>query len=68
MLPRYTWRHDQVLKPIAEAISMVISNCRQARPTNQMITFLKTGVQLPRTTGAKNKNIVLVELTVSKTV
>lgn len=56
---RYTWHHDQVLKPIAEAISMGISSCRREHPTTQMITFVKAGVQLPRTTAARNPSGIL---------
>ena len=48
---QYIWCHHQVLKPIAEAISMGISSCRRAHPTTQKIT--KAGEQPPRTTVAK---------------
>lgn len=42
---RYCWRHDQVLKTIAEAICTGFGNSKQARPTSQQITFIRAGEQ-----------------------
>lgn len=42
---RYTWRHNQVLKPIAEAISKGISSSRQMRNATHAIPFVKAGEQ-----------------------
>lgn len=49
---RYTWRHDQVLKPIAEAISRGISSYSRACNTTNTIAFVKAGVQ-PKAGGKK---------------
>uniref|UniRef100_A0A3B1JAJ2 Reverse transcriptase domain-containing protein n=1 Tax=Astyanax mexicanus TaxID=7994 RepID=A0A3B1JAJ2_ASTMX len=51
---RYTWRHNQVLRPIAEAISMGISSSKRSHSTTQMIAFVKAGERLGKTTGARN--------------
>ncbi|XP_073731592.1 uncharacterized protein [Misgurnus anguillicaudatus] len=40
---RYRWRHDQVLKAIAEVISTGIIDSRHQRPIRQNITFVKAG-------------------------
>jgi len=37
----YCWRHDQVLKTIAEAISMGISISRYVHATARTVTFIK---------------------------
>ncbi len=52
---RYTWRHNQVLKPIVEAISAGISSSsRGLHPTTQKIAFVKAGGKRRRTAGARN--------------
>lgn len=40
---RYMWRHDQVLKSIAEAISGGVERARRIRPVNKAITFVRAG-------------------------
>ncbi len=42
---QYRWRHDQVLKAIAEAISKGIGESRKVSVTTRMITFVKKGEQ-----------------------
>ena len=42
---RYTWRHNQVLKPIAEAISKRISRAGRVRNNTRAIAFVKAGGQ-----------------------
>ncbi|KAK0134731.1 Retrovirus-related Pol polyprotein from type-2 retrotransposable element R2DM [Merluccius polli] len=46
---RYRWRHDQVLKTIAESICSTITICRKARPMKHNINFIRAG-EKPRTT------------------
>lgn len=41
----YRWRHNQVLKTIAEAISKGIGESRKASVTTRMIAFVKEGEQ-----------------------
>ncbi len=45
---RYRWRHDQVLKTIAEAISKGIGKNRKSNITTRMIAFVKEGEQPKR--------------------
>ncbi|XP_063050108.1 uncharacterized protein LOC134444859 [Engraulis encrasicolus] len=40
---RYRWRHDQVLRVIAEAISTGISTSKHQQPARQAIAFVKAG-------------------------
>ncbi|KAK0150652.1 hypothetical protein N1851_008245 [Merluccius polli] len=40
---RYTWRHDQVLKAIAEAIFTSITQNKPLRPARQAIAFIRAG-------------------------
>ncbi|XP_031418446.1 uncharacterized protein LOC105897391 [Clupea harengus] len=40
---RYRWRHDQVLKTIAEAISAGLAWAKQFRPSKKTITFVRAG-------------------------
>ena len=40
---RYRWRHDQVLKTIAEAISTGLVWSKQFRPTKKTIAFVRAG-------------------------
>ncbi|XP_075343502.1 uncharacterized protein LOC142401936 [Odontesthes bonariensis] len=40
---RYRWRHDQVLRVIAEAISTGISTSKHLQPTRQAIAFVRAG-------------------------
>lgn len=40
---RYRWRHDQVLRVIAEAISTGISTSKDQQPTRQSIAFVRAG-------------------------
>ncbi|XP_075315189.1 uncharacterized protein LOC142375145 [Odontesthes bonariensis] len=40
---RYRWRHDQVLRVIAEAISKGISTSKHLQPTRQAIAFVRVG-------------------------
>ena len=42
---RYRWRHDQVLKAIAEAIAISTERSKKLKPTNQKITFVRAGEQ-----------------------
>ena len=42
---RYRWRHDQVLKTIAEAISAGMVWAKQVRPSKRTIAFVKAGEQ-----------------------
>lgn len=42
---RYTWRHNQVLKPIAEAISKRINSSGRVCNTTRTIAFVKAGDQ-----------------------
>ncbi len=52
---QYTWCHNQVLKPIVEAITAGISSSsRGLCPTSQKITFVKAGEKRRRTAGARN--------------
>ena len=51
---RYHWRHDQVLRVIADVISTGISFSRQQQPAKHSITFVKAGEKgerCPRQTG-----------------
>ncbi len=38
---RYRWRHDQVLKAIAEAIAAGVEWDKRSRPSKQAITFIR---------------------------
>ncbi|XP_054626149.1 uncharacterized protein LOC129178189 [Dunckerocampus dactyliophorus] len=40
---RYRWRHDQVLKTIAEAISSGLEWAKQFRPSKKAIAFVRAG-------------------------
>ncbi|KAK7930435.1 hypothetical protein WMY93_006830 [Mugilogobius chulae] len=40
---RYRWRHDQVLKAIADAITSGIISSKHQQPTKLQITFVKAG-------------------------
>ncbi|KAK0145090.1 hypothetical protein N1851_016010 [Merluccius polli] len=40
---RYRWRHDQVLKTIAEAISTGLEWAKQVRPSKKSIAFVRAG-------------------------
>ncbi|XP_077083545.1 uncharacterized protein LOC143736754 isoform X1 [Siphateles boraxobius] len=40
---RYPWRHDQVLKTIAESISSAVSICQKSRPRKPSISFIRAG-------------------------
>ena len=40
---RYTWRHDQVLKAIAETIFTSITQNKPLRPARQAIAFIRAG-------------------------
>ncbi|XP_051928401.1 uncharacterized protein LOC127604984 [Hippocampus zosterae] len=40
---RYRWRHDQVLKTIAEAITAGLAWAKQFRPSNKTIAFVRAG-------------------------
>ncbi|XP_049897834.1 uncharacterized protein LOC126388657 [Epinephelus moara] len=40
---RYRWRHDQVLRVIAEVISTGISTSKHQQPTRQSIAFVRAG-------------------------
>ncbi|XP_051969484.1 LOW QUALITY PROTEIN: uncharacterized protein LOC127634119 [Xyrauchen texanus] len=42
---RYRWRHDQVLKAIAEAIATGVEWAKHSRPSKQAITFVRAGEQ-----------------------
>lgn len=46
---RYQWRHDQVLKAVAESINSPITNCRRSKPRKKVINFIRAGERL-RTT------------------
>ena len=46
---RYRWRHDQVLKSIAESICIGITSCRRSKPTKKTINFIRAG-EKPRKT------------------
>lgn len=45
---RYCWRHDQVLKTIAESISSAITSFRGSRPSKKTISFIRAG-EKPKT-------------------
>ncbi|XP_061920230.1 uncharacterized protein LOC133660667 [Entelurus aequoreus] len=40
---RYRWRHDQVLKAVAESIASAISTSKQHHAPNKAISFIKAG-------------------------
>ena len=40
---RYRWRHDQVLKTIAEAINAGLAWAKQLRPSQKTIAFVRAG-------------------------
>ncbi|XP_060744927.1 uncharacterized protein LOC132858560 [Tachysurus vachellii] len=40
---RYRWRHDQVLKTIAENIQATINNCWKSKHPKQTISFIRAG-------------------------
>ncbi len=40
---RYRWRHDQVLRALADTLSTAISNCRYQHPPKKSITFVRAG-------------------------
>ncbi|XP_062916611.1 uncharacterized protein LOC134352920 [Mobula hypostoma] len=42
---RYRWRHDQVLKTIAEAVSAGVEWAKRSRPSKQTIAFVRAGEQ-----------------------
>ncbi|KAI4829780.1 hypothetical protein KUCAC02_001448 [Chaenocephalus aceratus] len=42
---RYRWRHDQVLKAVAEAIAAGIESAKRSRPSKQTIAFVRAGEQ-----------------------
>lgn len=44
---RYRWRHDQVLKVIAESISAAIVQSKCLQPPTRVISFVKAGEQPP---------------------
>ena len=46
---RYRWRHDQVLKSIAEAISKGIKGSRHTKATAKTIHFVKEGQRPEKT-------------------
>ncbi|XP_075893028.1 uncharacterized protein LOC142895694, partial [Nelusetta ayraudi] len=52
---RYRWRHDQVLKAVAETIASAISSCKQHCAPKKAIPFIKAGDRPragpPKTTG-----------------
>ncbi|XP_038154112.1 uncharacterized protein LOC119791846 [Cyprinodon tularosa] len=40
---RYRWRHDQVLKAIANSICSGIAHCKRLRPAKKAISFIRAG-------------------------
>ncbi|XP_074527636.1 uncharacterized protein LOC141791255 [Halichoeres trimaculatus] len=44
---RYRWRHDQVLKAVAESINAAIDQSRRLQPPTRAIPFVKAGEQPP---------------------
>lgn len=40
---RYQWRHDQVLKTIAESICSGIASCQRSKPMKKVINFIRAG-------------------------
>ncbi len=54
---RYRWRHDQVLKTIAEVISTGVERAKQSRPSKQRINFVRAGEQ-PTATKRKSAGIL----------
>ncbi|XP_028292553.1 uncharacterized protein LOC114455485 [Gouania willdenowi] len=47
---RYRWRHDQVLKAIANSICCGISHSKSLRPVKKSITFVRAGEKVVVTT------------------
>ena len=54
---RYRWRHDQVLKSVAEAIAPGIESAKRSRPSKQTIAFVRAGEQ-PRRTSKTSAGIL----------
>ncbi|XP_024141063.1 uncharacterized protein LOC112154399 [Oryzias melastigma] len=51
---RYRWRHDQVLRALADTVSAAITNCKYQHTSKQFITFVRAGEktwQQPSPTG-----------------
>ncbi|XP_062848878.1 ankyrin repeat domain-containing protein 26 isoform X2 [Trichomycterus rosablanca] len=49
---RYRWRHDQVLRALADTLSIAISNCRYQPPRKKLITFVRAGEQAQHQPGS----------------
>lgn len=45
---RYRWRHDQVLKAIANTICCGIAHCKRLRPEKRTISFIRAGEEPPQ--------------------
>lgn len=43
---RYRWRHDQVLKAVAESIKSAVDQCKRSQPSKRCILFVKAGEKL----------------------
>ncbi|XP_053339380.1 uncharacterized protein LOC128510861, partial [Clarias gariepinus] len=43
---RYRWRHDQVLRALADIVSTAITNCKYQHTSKQSITFVRAGQKL----------------------
>ncbi len=54
---RYRWRHDQVLKAIAEAITAGVEWAKHSRPSMQAINFIRAGEQ-PRPAAKTSTDIL----------
>ncbi|XP_076844394.1 uncharacterized protein LOC143489330 [Brachyhypopomus gauderio] len=49
---RYRWRHDQVLRALADTLSLAISNCRYQHTPKHTITFVRAGEMAQHQTGS----------------
>ncbi|XP_036071215.1 uncharacterized protein LOC112142521 [Oryzias melastigma] len=55
---RYRWRHDQVLKAIANTISSGINHCRSLRPAKNIIAFVRAGEKPPPAARATHSGLL----------
>ncbi|XP_067284127.1 uncharacterized protein [Pseudorasbora parva] len=55
---RYRWRHDQVLKVIANTISCGIDHCKRLRPVKNTIAFVRAGDKPPLAARATSSGLL----------
>ena len=55
---RYRWRHDQVLKAVANTISSGITHCKRLRPVRKTISFVRAGEETPATARTSSSGLL----------